>query len=32
MLRAGWARYVPLSELEQKVRPLWESNRRAIEE
>jgi hypothetical protein len=38
LLRHGWAKYVPLSELEQKVRPLWESIksaemiRRAIEE
>jgi hypothetical protein len=38
LLRSGWAKYVPLSELEQKVRPLWESIksaemiRRAIEE
>lgn len=38
VLRSGWAKYVPLSELEQKVRPLWESiksaemMRRTIEE
>ncbi len=38
VLRSGWAKYVPLSELERKVRPLWESiksaemMRRTIEE
>ena len=38
VLRSGWAKYVPLSELERKVRPLWEAIksaemiRRTIEE
>jgi hypothetical protein len=25
LYRPGWTKYVPLSELEEKVRPLWES-------